>query len=55
MKSLVMPKKTVVSNSSDIDDNKSISYDVKTMAKDFKNFFSNLAESFLVELPDPPN
>ena len=36
-----MPKKTVVSNFNAIDNN------------EFKNFLSNLAEFFLVKLPDP--
>ena len=51
MKSLGMPKKTVVSSFSDIDDNKSLTYDIKRMPKVFKNFFSNLLEPF----PDLPN
>ena len=42
LKSLVMPKKTVVSNFNSSDDNKSLPYDIKTMSKVFKNFFSNL-------------
>ena len=55
MNSFVMPKKTVVSSFSEIDDNKSLTYDIKTMPKGFKSFFSNLAESFLVELLDLSN
>ena len=55
MNSFVMPKKTVVSSFSEIDDNKSLTYDIKTMPKDFKSFFSNLAEAFLVELLDLSN
>ena len=50
-----MPKKTVVSNFNAIDNDKSLTYDIKTMSKVFKDFFSNLAESFLAKLPDPPN
>ena len=50
-----MPKKTVVSNFNAIDDNKSLTYDIKTMSKVFKDFFSNLAKSFLDKLPDPSN
>ena len=53
LKSLGMPKKTVVSNFNAIDDNKSLTYDMKTMSKVFKDFFSNLAKSFLDKLPDP--
>ena len=50
-----MRKKTVVSNFNTIDDNKSLTYDLKTMSKVFKDFFSNVAKSFLVKLPDPSN
>ena len=39
LKSLGMPKKTVVSNFNAIDDNKSLTYDIKTMSKVFKDFF----------------
>ena len=45
-----MPKKTVVSNVNVIDNNKSLTYEIKTLSK---YFFSNLAESFLAKLPDP--
>ena len=50
-----MPKKTGVSNFNAIDNNKSLTYDIKTMSKVFKDSFSNLAESFLAKLPDPSN
>ena len=50
-----MRKKTVVLNFNTIDDNKSLTYDLKTMSKVFKDFFSNVAKSFLVKLPDPSN
>ena len=46
-----MPKKTVVSNFNATDNDKSLTYDIKTMLK----FLSNLAESFLAKLPDPSN
>ena len=55
LKSLGMPKKTVVSNFNATDDNKSLTYDIKTMSKVFKDFFSNLAKSFLDKLPGPSN
>ena len=48
-----MPKKTVVSNFNEIDDNKSLTYDIKTMSKAFKDFFSHLAKSLLDKLPNP--
>ena len=50
-----MHKKTVVSNFNAVDDNKSLTYDIKTMSKVFKDFFSNLGESFLVKLPESSN
>ena len=50
-----MLKKTVVSNFNAIDNNKSLTYDIKTMSKIFKDFFSNLAESFLAKLRDLSN
>ena len=55
LKSLGMPKKTVVSNVNAVDDNKSLTYDIKTMSKVFKDFSSNLAKSFLDRLTDPSN
>ena len=50
-----MSKKRVVSNFNPIDDNKSLTYDIRTMSKVFKDFFSNLARSFIDKLPDPSN
>ena len=55
LKSLGMPKKTVVSNFNAMDNNKSLTYDIKTMSKVFEDFFSNLAESSLAQLPDASN
>ena len=55
LKSLGVPKKTVVSNFNAIDDNKSVTYDKKTMSNIFKYFFSNLPKSFLDKLPGPSN
>ena len=45
----------VVSNFNAIDNNKSLTYDIKTMSKVFKDCFSHLAESFLAKLSDPLN
>ena len=50
-----MPKKAVISNFIAIDNNKSLTYDMKTISKVSKYFFSNLAESFLGKLPDHSN
>ena len=55
LKSLGKSNKTVVSNFNAIESNKSLTYDIKTMSKVFKDFFSNLAKSFLDKLPDPSN
>ena len=55
LKSLGMPRKTVVFNFNAIDNNKSLTYDIKTISKVSKDFFSNLAESSLIKLPDPSN
>ena len=38
LKSLGMPKKTVVSNLIAVDKNKTLEYDITTMSKVFKNF-----------------
>ena len=53
LKSLGMPNRMVVSNFNAIDDNKSLTYDIKH-SKFFKDF-SNLAKYFLDKLPDPSN
>ena len=45
----------VVSNFNAIDDNKSLMYDINTMSKVFKDFFWNLAASFVVKFPDLSN
>ena len=42
LKSLGMLMKTVVSNFKTIDNNKSLTCDIKTMSKVLKDFFSNL-------------
>ena len=55
LKSLGMPKKTVVSNFNAIDNNKSLTHAIKTMSKVFKDFFSNLAESALAKLSSDPS
>ena len=54
LKILSMPKKTVVSNFSAIDD-KSLTCDIKAMSNVFKDFFSNVAKSLIDKLPDPSN
>ena len=55
LKSLRKSKKTVVSNFNATENNKSLTYDIKTMSKVFKDFFSNLVAFFSAKLPDSSN
>ena len=45
-----MPKKTLISNFNAVESNNALTFDKKTIAKFFKDFFSNLAESLLIKL-----
>ena len=45
-----MPNKTLISNFTAMEDNHT--HSISTV---FKNFFSNLAESLLTKLPNPPD
>ena len=54
LKSLGMPKRTVISNFNAIEENDTLTYDTRSISKIFKNFFSNLAKSLLINLPNPP-
>ena len=51
LKSLGMPTKTVISNFNAIEENDT--YETRSISKIFKNFFSNLAKTLLMELPNP--
>ena len=51
LKSLGMPQKTLISNFNAVESNNALTFDKKTIAKMFKDFFSNLAESLLIKLP----
>ena len=51
LKSLGMPQKTLISNINAVESNNALTFDKKTIAKIFKDFFSNLAESLLIKLP----
>ena len=55
LKSLGMPKRTVISNFNAIEENDTLTYDTRSISKIFKNFFSNLAKSLLIKLPNPPD
>ena len=50
-----MPQKTLISNFNAVESNNALTFDKKTIAKIFKDFFSNLAESLLIKLPNAPN
>ena len=50
-----MPQKTLISNINAVENNNALTFDKKTIAKIFKDFFSNLAESLLIKLPNGPN
>ena len=49
-----MPKKTLVSNFNAVEGKHALTFDKKTIAKIVKDFFSNLAESLLIKLPNAP-
>ena len=50
-----MPNKTVISYFNAIEENDTLTYETLSISKIFKNFFSNLAESLLIKLPDKYN
>ena len=50
-----MPKKTLISNFDEVESDHALTFDKRTIAKIFKDFFSNLAESLLIKLPNAPN
>ena len=50
-----MPQKTLISNFNVVESNDALTFDKKDIAKVFKDFFSNLAESLLIKLPNAPN
>ena len=48
-----MPNKTLISNINAMQDNDTLTYDTCWISTVFKNFFSSLAESLLIKLPNP--
>ena len=50
-----MPNKTVIFNFNAVEENDILTYDTRSISKIFKNFFSNLAMSLLIKLPNPPD
>ena len=55
LKSLSMPQKTLISNFNAVESNNALTFDKKAIAKIFKDFFSNLAKSLLIKIPNAPN
>ena len=55
LKSLGMPNKTLISSFNAIEQENSLTHGICSISKIFKNFFSNLAESLLIKLLNPPD
>ena len=55
LKSRGMPNKTAISNFNGKIENDTLTYDTRSVSKIFKSFFSNLGESLLIKLPNPPD
>ena len=53
LKSLGLKYERSISNINCLENDKSTSFDVKVIAKDFSVYFSNLAENLVVKLPNP--
>ena len=50
-----MPQKTLNLNVNAVESNNVLTFDKITIAKIFKDFFLNLAESLLIKLPNAPS
>ena len=50
-----MLKKTLISDFHAVESNNVLTVDKKIKAKFFKDFLTNLAETFLIKLPNAPN
>ena len=50
-----MPNKTLISNFNAMEDNDTLTYDIRSISTVFKSFFPSLAESLLIKLPNPPD
>ena len=55
LKSMGIPKRTVISNLNAIEENNSLTYGTHSISKICKNSFSNIAKSLLIKLPNPPD
>ena len=55
LKSLGLKLERSISNINCLENDKSVNFDVKDIAKDFSAYFSNLAENFVSRLLSPSN
>ena len=55
LKSLGLKFESSISNINCLENNKSVNFDVKDIAKDFSAYFSNLAENLVSKLANPSN
>ena len=55
LKSLGLKFESSISNINCLENDKSVNFDVKDIAKDFSAYFSNLAENLVSKLPNPSN
>ena len=55
LKSLGLKFESSVANNNCLENDKSVNFDVKDTAKDFRAYFSNLAENLVSKLPNPSN
>ena len=55
LKSLGLKFENTISNINCLENDKSVNFDVKDIAKDFRAYFSNLAENLVGRLPNPSN
>ena len=55
LKDIGMPNKTLISKFNAMQNNDTLTYDTRSISTVFKNFFSSLADSLLIKLPNPPD
>ena len=55
LKSLGLKFESSISNINCLENDKSVNFDVKDIAKDFSAYFSNLADNLVSKLPNPSN
>ena len=52
---MIVKFESSISNINCLENNKSVNFDVKDIAKDFSAYFSNLAENLVSKLANPSN